>query len=71
MVNRTALRKVLRICDVGGKLLSGIKSVCIDSLTCFREKGVKSKRFRIDSRVRTRVYYAPLVLQYIYGCNDK
>ena len=36
----------------GGKLFSGIKSMCVDSSVCDRVKGGKSKQFRIDSGVR-------------------
>ena len=39
MVNMEALWQVLRKYDVGGKLLSGIKSMYVDSSAC-----VKSKR---------------------------
>ena len=38
MVNREALWQVLRMYDVGGKLLNGIKDMCINSLTCIRVK---------------------------------
>ena len=36
----------------GGKLLSGIKSMYVDSLACIRVKGGESKWFRIDIGVR-------------------
>ena len=52
MVNREALRKVLRMYDVGGKLLNGIKSMYVNRLTCVRAKGGESECFRIDSSVR-------------------
>ena len=35
-VNREALGQVLRMHAVGGKLLSGIKSMYVDSLACVR-----------------------------------
>ena len=38
-VNRGALWQVLRMYDVGGRLLSGIKSMYVDSLTCVSLKG--------------------------------
>ena len=38
--------------DVGDKLLGGIKSMYVDSLSCYRVKGGESERFRIDSGVR-------------------
>ena len=46
--NREALGQVLRMYDVGGKLLGGIKSICVDSSACVRVKGGKSEEFRID-----------------------
>ena len=36
----------------GGKLLSGIKSMYVDSSACIRVKGDESKQFRIDNGVR-------------------
>ena len=48
-VNRKALWQVLRMYDVGSKLLYGIKSVYVNSLACVREKGSDSEYFRIDS----------------------
>ena len=52
MINRDALWQVLRMYDVGGKLLSGIKSMYVDSLACVRVKGIDSKTFRLDIGVR-------------------
>ena len=49
-VNREAVWEVLRIYNVGGKLLSGIKSMYVNSVDCVRLKG--SECFRIDSGVR-------------------
>ena len=40
-VNREALWQVLRMYDVGVNLLSGIKSMYVDSSACVRVKGVK------------------------------
>ena len=40
-VNKEALWQVLRMYDVGGKLLSGIKSMYVDSLACVKLKGVR------------------------------
>ena len=39
-VNREALWQVLRIYDAGGKPLSGIKTMYVDSSTCIRIKAV-------------------------------
>ena len=41
MVNREALWQVLRMCDMGDKLQSEIKSMYIDSSACVRVKGVR------------------------------
>ena len=43
--------QVLRMYDVGGKMLSGIKSIYVDSLAFVRIKGGESEWFRIDSVV--------------------
>ena len=51
-VNREALWEVLRMYDVGGKLLSGIISMYVDSSACARVKGSESEKFRIDIEVR-------------------
>ena len=50
-VNSETLWQVLRMYDVGGKLLNDIKSMCVNSLTCVKVKG-DSECFRIDSGVR-------------------
>ena len=57
--NREALWQVLRICDVGGKLLNGIKSMYVNSLTCIRVKGGESECFMIDSGVRQWCIMSP------------
>ena len=41
-VNREAQWQVLKMYDVGGKLLNGIKSMYFNNLTCARVKGVES-----------------------------
>ena len=50
-VNKEALWQVLRMYDVAGKLLNGIKSMYVNSLTCVRIKGSESECFRIDRGV--------------------
>ena len=60
-VNREALWQVLRMYHVGGRLLTGIKSVYINSVACVRVKGRESKCFRIDW-CETGVYHVPLAL---------
>ena len=57
-VNREALCQVLRMYDVGGKLLNGIKSVYVNSLACVRVKKCETECFKIDRGVR----YVPLAL---------
>ena len=59
VVNRKSLWQVLRMYDVVSKLLSGIKSMLVDSLACVRVKGCESERFRIDSRVRQGCIMSP------------
>ena len=65
MVNREALCQVLRMYDVRGKLLSGIKRTYVDSLACVRVKGDESEWFRKGGG-ETGVYNVPLALPYIY-----
>ena len=64
-VNMEALWQVLRMYDVGGKLLNGIKSVYVNSLACVRVKGCDSDRFRIDSDVRQVCIMSPWPFMYI------
>ena len=40
-VNREALWQVLRMYDVGGKVLNGVKSRYVNSLACVGVKGVR------------------------------
>ena len=61
-VNIEALWQVLRMYDVGGKLLNGIKSMYVNILACVRVKGGESVCFRIDSCVRQIVYHVHLAL---------
>ena len=51
-VNSEALWQVLRMYNVGGKLLSGIKSMYVDSSVCVRVKGGTSEWFMVDNGVR-------------------
>ena len=55
-VNKEAL---LRIYDVGGKLLSGIRSMYVKSSAYVRIKGGESERFRINSLVRQGCIMSP------------
>ena len=50
-VNWESLWQVSKMYDVGGKLLSGIKSMYVDNLACVRVKGNESEWFRINSGV--------------------
>ena len=58
-VCRESLWQVLRMYDVGAKLLGGIKSMYVESLACVRVKGSVSKWFRIDSGVRQGCMMSP------------
>ena len=51
-VKREALWQVLRMYDVGSKLLKRIKSMYVDSSACVRIEGGESEQFRIDSGMR-------------------
>ena len=42
-INRELFCQVLRMYNVGGKLLRGIKSMYVDSLSCIRVKGGESE----------------------------
>ena len=53
-VNREVLRQVLRMYDVGGKPLNGIRSIYVDDLAYARVKGGESEVSRIDSGVRQK-----------------
>ena len=48
-VNREALWQVLRMYNVGDKLLNGIKIMYVNVLACVRVKGGESECFRITS----------------------
>ena len=65
-VNRKALWQVLRIYDVGGELLNGIKSAYVNILACVRVKGRGDECFRIDSGVRQNVTCPLGSLMYIF-----
>ena len=58
-VNRKALWQVLRMYEVRGKLLSGIKNMYVDSSACVRVKGGKSEEFRINIGVRQGCIMSP------------
>ena len=58
-VNREALWQVLKIYDVGCKLLNGIKSIYVDSLAYVRVKGGESEQFKVDIRVRHGCFMSP------------
>ena len=58
------------MCDVGDKLLGGIKSMYVGSLSCVKDKGGESEWFRIDTGVRQGCIMSPLAFKCIYGCSD-
>ena len=50
-INREDLWQVLRMYNLGDKLLSGIKSMYVDNLASVRVKEGESRWFKIDSGV--------------------
>ena len=50
---------MLRMHDVGDKMVSGIKSMYIDSSACVRVERGETKRFRINSGVRQGCIMSP------------
>ena len=58
-VNRETLWQVLKMYDVGGKLLNGIKSMYVNSLVCVIVKGGESESFRINGGVRQGCIMSP------------
>ena len=59
MANREALWQVLRMYDVGDKLLGGINSIYVNSLACFRVKGGEREWFRIGNEIRQYCIMSP------------
>ena len=57
----------MRIYDVEGKLLSGIKSMYVDSSACARVKEGESERFRIVGGVRQGCIMSPWLLNVYMG----
>ena len=51
--------QILRMYDVGGKLLTGIKCIYFNSLACVRVKGGENEYFRINSGVRQGCIMSP------------
>ena len=58
-VNKEALWQVLRMHDVGGKLLNGFKSMDVNSLACVIVNGGKNECSRIDWGVRHGYIMSP------------
>ena len=58
-VSREALWQVLRMYDVGGKLLNCIKGMYVNRLACVKVKGGESECFRINSGVRQGCIKSP------------
>ena len=58
-VNREVLWQVLKMYDVGGKLLNGIKSMYVNSLAYLRVKGRESECLRTNSGVRQVYIMSP------------
>ena len=64
--------QMLRTHDVGGggKLLSGIKNIYVDSSAYVRVKGGESERFRIDSGVKQGCIMPPWLFN-VYVDGDR
>ena len=58
-VNWKELWQVMRIYDVGSKLLNGIESVYVNNLVCVRAKGCEIECFRIGRGVRQVCIMSP------------
>ena len=58
-VKREDLWQVFKMYNVGGKSMSGIKSMYVGSSACVRVKGGECERFRIDSGVREGCIMSP------------
>ena len=58
-VNRKALWKTLRMYDVSGKLLNGIKSMYVDRLSSVKVKNGERECFSVDSGVRQSCVISP------------
>ena len=65
-VSREALWQVLRMYNVGDKLLNSIKNMYANSLACVRVKGGESECFRINSGVRQGVSCSLASSMYIW-----
>ena len=63
--NRETLWQVLKM-YVGGKLLSGVKGMYVDSLACVRVKGGESEWFRIDIGMREWCIMSSRFFMYIW-----
>ena len=57
--------QVLRMYDVGNKLLTGIKSMYVDSSACVRVKRGESKQFKMDRGMRHGCIMSPWMF-YVY-----
>ena len=67
-VNKEALWQVLRMYIVGGKLLSGMRSMYVNSSPCIRGKWGESEWFRIANGVRQECIMSPWLFKvYIDG----
>ena len=62
-VNWDGLWQVLRMYDLEGKLLRGVRGMYIDSSACVGVKIGESEPFRGE----TGVYHVPFAVQCIYG----
>ena len=58
-INRESLGQVLRMYDVGGKRLNGIKTMYVNSIVWVRVKKDESEYFRIKGGVRQGCIMSP------------
>ena len=58
-VNREPLSQVLRMCDLGGKLLNGVNSMYVNILACVRVKRAECECLRFISGVRQGCIMSP------------
>ena len=66
IVNRETLWQVLRMYDVGGKLLDGINSIYVNGLACVKVKEGENECFRINNGVRQGCIMSPWLSMYIW-----
>ena len=59
LIRKLYSKYILRLFDVGDKILNGIKTMYVDSSSLYQSKGGENERFRIASRVRQGCIMSP------------